>query len=225
MLLSPEIREKLVSVVRQSLPKQYQDDLAFVADLAIGTLETRTDPDQARMQLTTELTTYFEATTSQVVAALLTEVTPRKDSATVFLRRVPKNLNTIEQLSGYFQQFGSLVNVQVFPLQNSAQVCFADDSSAVAALTSQQPVLDCRFIRLSAFRPKKAKPEVERRVQTKKAARELEQRRFQLSAEKTKTVQTLLKLLNERRGELSQEQEKALLEQIRVLGAEVPPTE
>lgn len=221
MLLSPETRDRLIAVARQALPKQFQEDLGFVTDLIFSSLESNSDPDQARSQLTTELTTYFEAATAQVVSALLGETAPRKANPTLFLRKVPKSLNTIDSLSGYFQQFGEVLNVQVFPSKNSAQVEFAAEESAAAALASPQPVLDCKFIRLAVFKQKHLKPEAERRTKTKQAARELEQRRKQLSADKTKTVQALLKVLNERKNELSDEQQKALIAQIRLLGAEV----
>lgn len=225
MLISPETRDRVSALAQQTLPKQFQGDLSFVTDLIFSTLETHTDPDQARSQLTTELTTYFEASTAQVVSALLAEAVPRKDNATIFLRKVPKHLNTIEQLSTYFQEFGQVLNVQVFPNKNSAQVCFAAEESAAAALASPTPVLNCKFIRLAVFRQKHLKPEAERRTKTKLAARELDLRRKQLSADKTKTVQALLKVLNERKEELSEEQQKALIAQIRLLGADVAAIE
>jgi hypothetical protein len=153
-----------------------------------------------------------------------TQTRPEVSKTTLFLRKVPKDLNSIELLHTYFKQFGEILNVQVFPNKNSASICFSMEESAVAALANKEPVLDNRLIRVSAFRSKKpfqktANPDLEKQVKTKLAARELKQRRMQLSTEKTKLIQDLLKVLNERREELSVDEQKALLAQIRLLGA------
>ena len=252
MHLTPEARERIQALARLTLPKQFQGDLSFVCDLITKTLESKADLEQARSQLSTELRTYFETGTQGVVDSILAEVSrgegkeeeakteveapsekkrpsdqPRLDlsKTTIYLRKVPKDLNSIELLHTYFKQFGEIRNVQIFPNKNSAQICFALEEAASAALGSKDPVLDCKYIRVSAFRQKRqagkvVNPDVEKRVKTKLAARELKQRRMQLSAEKTTMIQGLLKVLTERRNELSPDEQKALLSQIRLLGAE-----
>ena len=39
---------------------------------------------------------------------------PSRPSDTIVLRKVPRDLNTITKLSGYFERFGTIVNLQVF---------------------------------------------------------------------------------------------------------------
>lgn len=36
-----------------------------------------------------------------------------RSSDTIVLRKIPKDLNTITKLSGYFEKFGNIVNLQV----------------------------------------------------------------------------------------------------------------
>ena len=44
---------------------------------------------------------------------------PSRPSDTIVLRKVPRDLNTITKLSGYFERFGTIVNLQVFSLSLS----------------------------------------------------------------------------------------------------------
>ena len=244
MHLSAEVEQEVLDLLRAKTPKKYQDDHSFLSRLVATSFRSHASAEEVERQLLTELRTYFEADTQETVSALLQEAQrPRKRPAeednpqpekrtktegsrldvsktNLYLRKSPKELNSIEQINSYFKQFGDILNVQVYPHKNSAQVCFSSEEAATAALASREPVLGQKSIHLAAFRSKKkqTRPADSPGVKVKQVARELTIRKKELSKEKTDLVQSLLKVLNERREELSQEEQKALLEQIRSLG-------
>ena len=245
MHLSPEAEQQISELLRAMIPKQYQDDHSFLYGLVNTNFRTYASAEEVERHLLTELRTYFEADTQKVVSALIQEAQrpqrkrpaeednpqpekrPKADTSrldvsktNLYLRKIPKELNSIEQINSYFKQFGDIVNVQVYPHKSSAQICFSSEEAAAAALACREPVLGLKTIQLAAFRSKKKQSRSAENpgVKVKQVARELTIRKKELSKEKTELVQSLLKVLNERSEELSQEERKALLEQIRSLG-------
>lgn len=243
MHLSAEVEQQILDLLQAKTPKKYQDDHSFLSRLVATSFRTHASAEEVERQLLTELRTYFEADTQAIVSALLQEAQrPRRkrpaeadnpppekrtkaessrldvSKTNLYLRKIPKELNSIEQINSYFKQFGDILNVQVYPHKSSAQVCFSSEEAAAAALASREPVLGQKTIHLAAFRCKKKPIRSADCPGAKQAARELTIRKKELSKEKTDLVQSLLKVLNERREELSQEEQKALLEQIRSLG-------
>ncbi|XP_019862843.1 PREDICTED: RNA-binding protein 27-like [Amphimedon queenslandica] len=75
---------------------------------------------------------------------------PGRSSDTIVLRKIPKDLNTITKLSGYFEKFGNIVNLQVRYENDpeSAIVQFSSPSEAKAAHDCTEAVLNNRFIRV-----------------------------------------------------------------------------
>ena len=67
-------------------------------------------------------------------------------STTLLLRNVPAELCTIELLHEHFKKFGTLVNVQVQPIEKQAKVQFATHEEAMAAYRTPEAVLGNRFI-------------------------------------------------------------------------------
>lgn len=245
MHLSPEAEQQISALLQVKTPKQYQDNHGFLCGLVAASFRSHASAEEVERQLLTDLSTYFEAGTPEVVSALLQEAQrprtkrpaedntpplekrPKADNSRIdvsktnlYLKKVPRELNSIEQINSYFKQFGEILNVQVYPHKNSAQVCFASEEAAAAALASHEPVFGQKGILLVAFRSKKKQVRTGESpgVKVKQVARELTIRKKQLSKEKTDLIQSLLKVLNERREELSPEEQKALLEQIRSLG-------
>lgn len=237
MLLTADVEQRLTDLVRAKTPQKYQTDHEFLCGLVTSTFRKHADTETVQKQLLTELRTYFEEDTEAVVRLLLDEVpAPRsKRSAnadnpqpekkpkltdvsrtTLFVKRIPKDLNSIEQINTHFKQFGEILNVQVYPNKNAAQVCFATEDAAAAALASKEPVLGSKAIALTAFRFKKKQENPQ--VKVKQVARELKIKKKELSKEKTDMIQSLLKVLNDRKNELSPEQQRELLEKIRTLG-------
>lgn len=245
MHLSSEVVQQISALLQAKTPKQYQDDLSFLCGLVSTSFRSHASVEEVERQLLTELRTYFEAETQAVVSSLIQEAQrppvkrpaeddpappekrPKADTSrldvsktNLYLKKIPRELNSIEQINTYFKQFGEILNVQVYPHKNSAQVCFATEEAAAAALASREPVFGQKGVQMTAFRSKKKQGRTVESpgVKVKQVARELTIRKKQLSKEKTDLVQSLLKVLNERREELSPEEQKALLEQIRSLG-------
>ena len=245
MHLSSETEQQIAQLLQAKTPKQFHEDLSFLCGLVTNSFRSHASAEEVERQLLTELRTYFEGNTQELVTQLLQEVQrprskrpaegdnpppekrSRSDSSrldvsktNLYLKKVPKELNSIEQINTYFKRFGEILNVQVYPHKNSAQICFATEEAAAAALASREPVLGQKGVHLAAFRSKKkpVRTPDSPGVKVKQVARELTIRKKQLSKEKTELVQSLLKVLNERREELSPEEQKALLEQIRSLG-------
>ncbi|XP_065832512.1 RNA-binding protein 26-like isoform X2 [Oscarella lobularis] len=74
----------------------------------------------------------------------------QKLTSTLLLKKVPNHLNNISKLNGYFQRFGTIVNMQVGVLSDpeSALIQFASHAGAKRAHDCPEAVFNNRFIKV-----------------------------------------------------------------------------
>jgi hypothetical protein len=87
-------------------------------------------------------------------------VQPNK-SSTIEVRRIPPEVNKLGIIHKHFEQFGDITNIQISfdGSPDTALVTYAKLPDAQAAMKSQKPILDNRFIQVSWHKPAPPKPE------------------------------------------------------------------
>jgi RNA recognition motif-containing protein len=138
-----------------------------------------------------------------------TESNESQASPVVVIKRVPPKINKAHILTEYFATFGPVTRVDSNPSKGTAQIYFDSEASAEAALSSQDYVLGCKLISKESL-------QVEKPVNSK-VAREIRFKKLEFAEERTVKVRRLLKLLNERKDQLTTEQYEALLSKIQQL--------
>ncbi|XP_064609964.1 RNA-binding protein 26-like isoform X2 [Liolophura sinensis] len=80
------------------------------------------------------------------------------DNATLEVRKVPPEFNTIAKLNEHFGKFGTLVNIQVRheDAPDAALITFSSNAEANSAYRSSEPVFNNRFIKLFWHKPAQA---------------------------------------------------------------------
>lgn len=131
----------------------------------------------------------------------------------LFLSHVPKSLNNISTLHGYFSQYGNVTNVQINPSKGTAKICFNREKEAKNALNAEEPVLENPNIKKSLYLKKALKQPIDPML-----ANQIKKKKKEFFAKRTDQVKALLQLLNEKSAELTKEEKDALLAEIRNVG-------
>jgi hypothetical protein len=242
MRVSSNFKQELQTFISSLLPPSFSED-HFLSNLVLDSLNQAPDIESLREPLSHELPAFLGQDTDKFLNQLLEfcsaklgkahsegkkPTTKAKEAANkafkvpmksvIYLKKVPRDLNNKHTLIEFFRSFGTVVNVQLFQRKNIALIKFSKDAEAQAVMDSSEAILGDDQIIKSIYYKKATVIFIQKRPIDLRVAKEVKMRKKELLTERTSKIKKLLQLFNEKKDQLSTEQQEALLKRIRELG-------